>query len=116
MSRMRRRPKLSLKPTARGAGQGFRYFRDVLPGGLRVVTVETPHLHTAMIAVYVRLGSRHETEENNGVSHFLEHLFFRGSARYPDTVEMNALVEEMGGNLNGATTRDHGYYYTPIHP
>ena len=94
----------------------FKPFRDVLPSGLRVVTVETPHLHTALLAVYVRTGSRHETVANNGVSHFLEHLFFRGSDGWPDTVKMNAAVEEVGGNLNGATTRDHGYYYTPLHP
>src|SRR5919204_3870174 len=94
----------------------FRYSRDLLPGGLRAVTIETPHLHTAMVAVYVRAGSRHETPEDNGVSHFLEHMFFRGSEGYPDTVQMNALVEEVGGNLNGVTTRDHGYYYTPVHP
>lgn len=94
----------------------YRYFRDVLPSGLRVVTVEAPHLHTAMLATYVRTGSRHETPELNGVSHFLEHMFFRGSARHPDTVKMNAAVEAVGGNLNGVTTRDHGFYYTPIHP
>lgn len=94
----------------------FNSYRDVLPSGLRVVTVETPHLHTALLAIYVRTGSRHETAANNGVSHYLEHLFFRGSEGWPDTVKMNAAVEEVGGNLNGVTTRDHGYYYTPIHP
>ncbi len=94
----------------------FTPHRDVLPSGLRVVTIETPHLHTALLAVYVRTGSRHEMPANNGVSHFLEHLFFRGSEGWPDTVKMNAAVEEVGGNLNGVTTRDHGYYYTPIHP
>lgn len=94
----------------------FTYYRDVLDHGLRVVTIETPHLHTAMVSIYVRAGSRHETPENNGVSHFLEHMFFRGSVGYPDTVKMNALVEEVGGNLNGVTTQDHGYYYTPVHP
>lgn len=94
----------------------FTYHRDVLPNGLRVVTVETPHLHTALLAVYVRTGSRHEMAANNGVSHFLEHLFFRGSEGWPDTVKMNSAVEEVGGNLNGVTTRDHGYYYTPLHP
>src|SRR5712692_6154987 len=92
------------------------YFRDVLPSGLRVVTVEAPHLHTALISVYVRTGSRHEEGSNNGVSHFLEHMFFRGSAAFPDTVHMNAAIEEVGGNLNGVTTRDRGYYFTPIHP
>ena len=94
----------------------FSYHRDVLPNGLRVVTVETPHLHTALLAVYVRTGSRHETAANNGVSHFLEHLFFRGSEGWPDSVRMNAAIEEAGGNLNGVTTRDHGCYYTPLHP
>ncbi len=115
MRRLRgRNERVALQPER--LGQRFQYRRDVLPGGLRVVTVQTPHLHTAMIAIYVRTGSRHETPRTNGVSHFLEHLFFRGSARYPDSVRMNAVVEEVGGNLNGVTTRDHGYYYTPIHP
>jgi predicted Zn-dependent peptidase len=94
----------------------FTYHRDVLPSGLRVVTLETPHLHTALVSVYVRTGSRHESESNNGVSHFLEHLFFRGSEAWPDTLRMNAAIEEAGGNLNGVTTRDHGYYFTPLHP
>lgn len=91
-------------------------FRDELANGLTVVTVETPHLHSAMVSVYVRVGSRHETADDNGVSHFLEHLFFRGSHRHSDTVKMNAVVEAAGGNLNGVTTRDCSYFYTPIHP
>ena len=90
--------------------------KSVLDNGLRVVTVELPHLHTGMIAAYVRAGSRHEDPVRNGVSHFLEHLFFRGSHGYPDGRGMNALVEDCGGSLNGVTTRDHGYYYSPVHP
>jgi predicted Zn-dependent peptidase len=90
--------------------------RDVLPNGLRVVTAPAPGLHSAMIALYVRAGSRHEIARVNGVSHFLEHLFFRGSEGWPDTVAMNAAVESAGGSLNGITARDHGCYFTPIHP
>jgi predicted Zn-dependent peptidase len=90
--------------------------RAVLPNGLRVVTAPAPGLHSAMIALYVRAGSRHETAAVNGVSHFLEHLFFRGSEGWPDTVAMNAAVESAGGSLNGITARDHGCYFTPIHP
>lgn len=89
--------------------------RQILPSGLTVVTVQTPHLHSAMCAIYVRVGSRHETVTTNGVSHMLEHLFFRGSARYPDSVRMNAAVEAEGGNLNGVTMRDSSYFYTPTH-
>ena len=90
--------------------------KSVLENGLRVVTVELPHLHTGMIAAYVRAGSRHEDAARNGVSHFLEHLFFRGSHGFPDGRSMNALVEDCGGALNGVTTRDHGYYFSPVHP
>src|SRR5438876_90789 len=90
--------------------------KSVLDNGLRVVTVELPHLHTGMIAAYVRAGSRHEDAQRNGVSHFLEHLFFRGSEGYPEGRQMNALVEDCGGALNGVTTRDHGYYFSPVHP
>lgn len=94
----------------------LRATEDELPSGLRVVTVPAPHLHSAMCAVYVRVGSRHEDEATNGVSHLLEHLFFRGSRRYPDSVKMNAAVEAVGGNLNGATMRDSSLFYTPTHP
>jgi predicted Zn-dependent peptidase len=90
--------------------------RTVLGNGLRVLTARAPGLHSAMIALYVRAGSRHETARSNGVSHFLEHLLFRGSEGWPDSVAMNAAVEAVGGNLNGVTARDHGCYYTPIHP
>ena len=90
--------------------------RAVLPNGLRVLTAPAPGLHSAMIALYVRAGSRHEELHRNGISHFLEHLFFRGSVGWPDTVAMNAAVESAGGSLNGITARDHGCYYTPIHP
>lgn len=93
----------------------FSVFKDILPSGLTVVTIETPHLHSLMCAIYVRVGSRHEDEGNNGVSHLLEHLFFRGSHKYPDSVRMNAAVESVGGNLNGVTMRDSSYFYTPAH-
>ncbi|MCA2977099.1 MAG: insulinase family protein [Myxococcaceae bacterium] len=94
----------------------FRVFHDVLPSALTCVTVEAPHLHSVMCAVYVRVGSRHEQARTNGVSHLLEHLFFRGSRRYPDSVQMNALVEAVGGNLNGVTMRDSSSFFTPCHP
>jgi len=108
-TRVRGRATARVAPTFREAR------RRLLPNGLRVLTVPAPGLHSAMIALYVRAGSRHETASSNGVSHFLEHLFFRGSQAWPDTVAMNAAVESAGGNLNGITARDHGCYYTPIH-
>lgn len=94
----------------------FSVHKARLPSGLTVVTVETPALHSASCSVFVRVGSRHEAERTNGVSHLLEHLFFRGSRRYPDSVRMNAAVEAVGGNLNGVTMRDSSSFFTPVHP
>lgn len=92
------------------------WHQDELDNGLRIVTVPAPHLHQAMVAVYVRAGSRHETRDTNGVTHFLEHIVFRGCERFPDGRRMNARVEDAGGSLNAVTARDHGCYFTPIHP
>ncbi len=112
---MRRRSTGHLRQLRR-ALEGVERHRAQLPNGLSVVTVQAPHLHQAMLAVYVRTGSRHEPVAQMGISHLLEHLFFRGSARHPDSVAMNAAVEAAGGNLNAVTARDHGCYYTPLHP
>ena len=90
--------------------------KDLLGNGLTVVTVEAPQLHSAVLATYVRAGSRHETPANNGVSHFLEHVLFRGCRRFPEGRRLNMRVEDAGGSLNGVTARDHGYYFTPLHP
>ena len=51
----------------------------VLPNGLRVVLVPQPAVHRAVAALYLRVGSRFEAAENNGISHFLEHMSFRGT-------------------------------------
>lgn len=94
----------------------YRLYPRVLDNGLRVITVEVPHLHGAMVTVFVGTGSRHEDPGVNGVSHFLEHIFFRGCEKYPDSMVLNSVMEGVGGSLNAATARDHGYYYTAVHP
>jgi predicted Zn-dependent peptidase len=87
-----------------------------LDNGIQCVAVRAPGLHQAMINVVARVGSRYEPVRTNGVSHFLEHAFFRGSARYPSTFAMNVAVEDFGGSLNGSTGRESSAYFTPIHP
>jgi predicted Zn-dependent peptidase len=104
-------------PTHGTPAEGFlESHRALLANGVTVVVARTPGLHSAMLAAYVRAGSRYESAELNGVSHFLEHLLFRGSEGYPDTLLMNAVVESAGGSLNAVTARDYSCYYTPIHP
>lgn len=87
-----------------------------LPNGLRVVAVETPHLHAASVGLYVRTGSRHETRENNGLSHFVEHMLFRGSAAFPSSFALNSAIEERCGMLSGETGRDYSLYQMQLHP
>lgn len=80
--------------------------RSTAPGGLAVVGVQQPHLHRASVAVFLRLGSRYEALAANGLSHFLEHMLFRGTERHPTAYGLNRAVEELGGTLYAATAPD----------
>jgi predicted Zn-dependent peptidase len=92
----------------------YEVFRSRLPNGLRLVTIETPYLHTANLCLYVRAGSRYETVESNGLSHFVEHMLFRGSSQFPDSLALNRAIEELGGTLYAETGRDYSLYQIPL--
>lgn len=87
-----------------------------LTNGLRVVMMPQPHLHALGIGVYVGVGSRYETAETNGVSHFLEHVMFRGNRLYPSSQAINEAIESWGGNFNAYTAREETQYYATLHP
>lgn len=94
----------------------YRTQLKTLDNGLRVVTVAMPHLHSALVAVYARVGSRHERPETNGLSHFVEHMFFRGCEGFDDSTALNAAMEDLGGYLDGFTTRDYSGFQSAVHP
>ncbi len=75
-----------------------------------------PHLHSASINLFARVGSRHETPEKNGLSHFLEHMFFRGCEGFEDSTALNRAMEDLGGTLDGFTMRDSTSYLATVHP
>jgi predicted Zn-dependent peptidase len=85
----------------------YRVFRAQLANGLRVRTVEAHHLHWAAADLYVRAGSCYETKATNGLSHLVEHMLFRGSSGYPESLALNRAIEELGGTLYGETGRDY---------
>jgi predicted Zn-dependent peptidase len=95
---------------------GHMVHRAFLPNGMCVITVPQPHLHSASIAVLVKVGSRHEGLRDNGVSHLLEHMLFRGSARYPSAYMLNRAIEELGGTLHGATHADFTLFEVTLPP
>lgn len=83
-----------------------------LSNGVRVAS-EGGHGETATIGVYIDAGSRYETEKNNGVAHFLEHMIFKGTAgRTQRQLEM--AFEDMGGHFNAYTSREQTVYYANV--
>jgi len=87
-----------------------------LANGLRLKAVRLPHLHSAEIAIYLKVGGRHDPPGKEGLSHFLEHMLFRGTADYPTTLELETAFEALGGSVNAATDADSTCFYTRIHP
>ncbi|OGC81805.1 MAG: hypothetical protein A2V81_01720 [Candidatus Abawacabacteria bacterium RBG_16_42_10] len=90
------------------------YDKTVLPNGLRVISATLPHTEVVTVLVLVGTGSRFETIDINGISHFLEHLFFKGAKRYPDTKAVSEAVDSVGGEFNAFTGKDYTGYYVRV--
>ncbi|WP_437785031.1 M16 family metallopeptidase [Sorangium sp. So ce1097] len=91
--------------------------RDVvLSNGLKVVLVPQPQVHRAVASLYLRVGSRFETQQNNGISHFLEHMVFRGTPTLPSAHAQALAFERLGGTLYAATHVDHGVMSISVPP
>jgi len=88
----------------------LKHYRDTLANGLTVVTVEMPHIHTMEVSMFVRAGLRYENPRNNGISHFLEHMMFRGNKKYPDSIALNMEFENIGRDLRASTLGEYTQY------
>lgn len=88
----------------------------VLVNGLRIVAVEMPHLHGAEIAVYLKVGGRNDPPGKEGLSHFLEHMLFRGTAEHPTALELETAFEAIGGSVNASTDEESTCYFSRVHP
>ncbi|MET0593086.1 MAG: pitrilysin family protein [Polyangiaceae bacterium] len=86
----------------------LRHHQRELGNGLRVIVVPTPTSHRAVLTMLFRVGSRYETAESNGISHFLEHMLYRGSPPYKTAHEQALAFEELGASLYAATQADYG--------
>lgn len=87
-----------------------------LPNGLRVVVAPLPRLHRAHVGLWARVGSRFETHAENGISHFLEHMIYRGTRRVPSAHAVNLAFERLGGSLYASTQVDHGIFSLNLPP
>ena len=80
---------------------------SVLPGGERIITEHIEGVRSASIGLWIGAGSRDESVAKAGVSHFIEHLLFKGTERF-DAVKIAELFDAMGGELNAATSLPDG--------
>lgn len=89
----------------------MQYKRTVLSNGLRVITIPMPSFESATVLVMVGAGSRYETKLNNGISHFLEHMAFKGTEKRPNAMAISSLIDGIGGEFNAFTSKEYTGYY-----
>ena len=78
-----------------------------LANGLRVILIDTKAFPTMTTILLFGAGSRYENEKNNGIAHFLEHMVFKGSKKYPDFFTVSSVLEGLGASHNAFTSKDH---------
>jgi predicted Zn-dependent peptidase len=85
--------------------------RHVLPSGLRVLTANLPYAQSVTCMVMLAAGSRYETAESNGIAHFSEHMFFKGTERRPDARAIAGEIDAIGGEFNAFTGKESTAYF-----
>ena len=86
------------------------YQRITLPNGARLLTQAVPGARSAALGFFVGVGSRHETAEENGAAHFIEHMLFKGTARR-SARQLAMDMDAIGGQVNAYTTKEHTCFY-----
>ncbi|MBO8162508.1 MAG: insulinase family protein [Brevibacillus sp.] len=87
--------------------------RHICENGLRIVTEKIPSVRSVALGVWVGTGSKFESEANNGISHFLEHMFFKGTEKR-SAKEIAESFDEIGGNVNAFTSKEYTCYYAHV--
>ena len=82
------------------------YTKTTLDNGIRVITSPMTHTQSASVIVFIGTGSRYEKDEEAGVSHFIEHLCFKGTKKHPTPQSISEVIEGVGGILNGSTDQE----------
>ncbi len=90
------------------------YDKTTLPNGLRIVSAYMPHTRSVSINFFVGAGSRYETDDVAGISHFLEHMLFKGTERRPTPREIAETIEGVGGIMNAGTDRELTVYWCKV--
>ena len=89
----------------------MQFHKHILSNGLRVITVPMPALPSVTVTVWVKTGSRNEDKRTNGISHFLEHMTFKGSIKRPTAKYISEAVDAIGGDMNAGTSKEWTNFY-----
>src|SRR5213082_4004779 len=90
-----------------------KYVLSELDSGERVISERVPSVRSVSLGFWIGAGSRDEKDDRAGVSHFIEHLLFKGTRSY-DAQQIAEIFDEMGGELNAATSREHTVVYARV--
>jgi len=90
--------------------------KTILKNGLRLVTAPMPGSQSTTVLVLVATGSKYETKDINGISHFLEHMFFKGTKKRPTTLALSEFLDRVGGSYNAFTGKEVTAYYAKVAP
>jgi predicted Zn-dependent peptidase len=111
MSTINRKSGESLSRSWMTTGSGYQ--KTVLENGIKVITEEIPYLQSVSIGVWVITGSRDEKSKENGISHFIEHLLFKGTERRT-AFDIAKEIDSVGGTLNAFTGREYTCFYAKV--
>ena len=92
----------------------MKYQKTTLKNGLRILTVPMEGTQTATVMVMVGVGSRYESEKQAGLSHFIEHMFFKGTQKRPTAQSISEELDGIGGEFNAFTSKDKTAYYAKV--
>jgi predicted Zn-dependent peptidase len=90
------------------------YQKSTLDNGLRILTSTMPYTRSVSVSFFIGTGSRYENNAQAGISHFIEHLCFRGTARRPTAKDISTAIEGVGGILNGGTDKELTVYWCKV--
>src|SRR5919206_4309311 len=85
--------------------------RTTLPNGLRLLMAPMPQAQSVSCFMMLAAGSRYETEETNGIAHFAEHMFFKGTEKRPTARDISMEIDGIGGEFNAFTGKEYTGYY-----
>ncbi len=85
-----------------------------MDNGLRLMSYKMPHRQSVSIVIGIKAGSIYERKEEQGISHFIEHMLFKGTEKRKNTLEISQAIEQLGGEINASTSEEYTFLYSKV--